>query len=72
LPKKGQFISDDQFLQEEQFRKTIDIDPNWTWGYIKLGRTLALAGKRRESILTDCDLRAPHRRRRGAAVAHQA
>ena len=23
------------------FRHAIDIDPNWTWGYIKLGRTLA-------------------------------
>jgi len=23
------------------FRRAIDIDPNWTWGYIKLGRTLA-------------------------------
>ncbi len=24
------------------FRHTIDIDPDWTWGYIKLGRTLSL------------------------------
>jgi TolB-like protein/Tfp pilus assembly protein PilF len=24
------------------FRHTIDIDPNWTWGHIKLARTLAL------------------------------
>ena len=32
------------------FRKTIDIDPNWTWGYIKLGRTLALAGKCKEAF----------------------
>ena len=24
------------------FRHAIDIDPNWTWGYIKLARTLAL------------------------------
>jgi Tfp pilus assembly protein PilF len=24
------------------FRHTIDIDPNWTWGYIKLARTLAI------------------------------
>jgi len=37
-------------LQEEQFRKTIDIDPNWTWGYIKLGRTQALAGKCEEAF----------------------
>lgn len=24
------------------FRQAIDIDPNWTWGYIKLARSLAL------------------------------
>jgi len=24
------------------FRRTIEIDPNWTWGYIKLARTLSL------------------------------
>ncbi len=24
------------------FRRAIDINPNWTWGYIKLARTLAL------------------------------
>ncbi len=33
------------------FRKTIDINPNWTWGYIKLGRTLALAGKCQEAFV---------------------
>ena len=33
------------------FRKTIDIDPNWTWGYIKLGRTLAMAGKCNEAFV---------------------
>jgi TolB-like protein/Tfp pilus assembly protein PilF len=27
------------------FRHTIEIDPQWTWGYIKLARTLALAKK---------------------------
>ena len=27
------------------FRRTNDIDPNWTWGYIKLARTLALLKK---------------------------
>lgn len=26
------------------FRRAIDIDPNWTWGYIKLARTLAQDG----------------------------
>jgi len=33
------------------FRKTIDIDPNWTWGYIKLARTLALASKCNEAFV---------------------
>jgi TolB-like protein/Tfp pilus assembly protein PilF len=33
------------------FRRAIDIDPNWTWGYIKLGRTLALQKKYTESIV---------------------
>jgi TolB-like protein len=27
------------------FRRAIDIDPNWTWGYVKLGRTLAMQKK---------------------------
>ena len=33
------------------FRRTIDIDPNWTWGYIKLGRTLGLAKKCKEAFV---------------------
>ncbi len=32
------------------FRRTIDIDPNWTWGYIKLARTLALQKKCPEAL----------------------
>jgi len=28
-------------LAAATFRRAIDINPNWTWGYIKLGRTLA-------------------------------
>jgi serine/threonine protein kinase/Tfp pilus assembly protein PilF len=32
------------------FRRTIDIDPNWTWGYIKLARTLALQKRCKESL----------------------
>ncbi len=32
------------------FRRAIDIDPNWTWGYVKLGRTLALQGKCTEAL----------------------
>ena len=32
------------------FRRTIDIDPNWTWGYIKLGRTLAIQKKCQEAF----------------------
>ncbi len=32
------------------FRRTINIDPNWTWGYIKLGRTLAIQRKCKEAF----------------------
>ena len=32
------------------FRRAIDIDPNWTWGYIKLGRTLARQKKYPEAL----------------------
>jgi TolB-like protein/Tfp pilus assembly protein PilF len=32
------------------FRHTIEIDPHWTWGYIKLARTLALQGKCADSF----------------------
>jgi TolB-like protein/Tfp pilus assembly protein PilF len=32
------------------FRHTIEIDSQWTWGYIKLARTLALAGKCQEAL----------------------
>jgi TolB-like protein/Tfp pilus assembly protein PilF/tRNA A-37 threonylcarbamoyl transferase component Bud32 len=32
------------------FRRAIDIDPNWTWGYIKLGRTLARQKKCGEAL----------------------
>ena len=32
------------------FRRTIDIDPNWTWGYIKLARTLAHQKKCPEAL----------------------
>ena len=32
------------------FRRAIDIDPNWTWGYTKLARTLALQGKCEEAF----------------------
>ena len=33
------------------FRRTIDIDPNWTWGYIKLARTLAHQEKCPEALV---------------------
>jgi TolB-like protein/Tfp pilus assembly protein PilF len=33
------------------FRHTIEIDPQWTWGYIKLARTLALAKKCKEAYV---------------------
>jgi TolB-like protein/Tfp pilus assembly protein PilF len=32
------------------FRHTIEIDPNWTWGYIKLARTLALQGRCKDAF----------------------
>ena len=32
------------------FRRAIDIDPNWTWGYIKLSRTLARQKKCSEAL----------------------
>jgi TolB-like protein len=33
------------------FRRAIDVDPNWTWGYIKLARTLALQHKCAEVLV---------------------
>lgn len=33
------------------FRRTISIDPDWTWGYIKLGRTLALQRKCKDAFV---------------------
>jgi Tfp pilus assembly protein PilF len=35
------------------FRRAIEIDPNWTWGYIKLARALAL-GKKCEEAMAQC------------------
>ncbi len=35
------------------FRHAIEIDPNWTWGYIKLGRALAL-GKKCSEAMAQC------------------
>ncbi|MBK7742262.1 MAG: tetratricopeptide repeat protein [Betaproteobacteria bacterium] len=32
------------------FRRAIDIDPNWTWGYTKLARTLARQGNCEEAL----------------------
>jgi Tfp pilus assembly protein PilF len=32
------------------FRRTIEIDPNWAWGYLKLARTLAHQKKCKESF----------------------
>jgi TolB-like protein/class 3 adenylate cyclase/Flp pilus assembly protein TadD len=37
------------------FRRAIDIDPNWTWGYIKLARTLAMQ-KRGEEALAQAEI----------------
>jgi len=35
---------------EAHFRKAIEVNPNWTWGYIKLARTLAHQGKCEEAL----------------------
>jgi TolB-like protein/Tfp pilus assembly protein PilF len=33
------------------FRRTIEIDPNWTWGYVKLARILAVQKKCEEAFV---------------------
>ena len=43
-------IRGDYKLAAAGFRNTIDIDPNWTWGYIKLARTLALQNDCKEAF----------------------
>jgi TolB-like protein/Tfp pilus assembly protein PilF len=35
---------------EAGFRRTIEIDPNWAWGYLKLARTLAHQKRCKESF----------------------
>ncbi len=40
----------DHELAAAGFRKTIEIDPNWTWGYIKLGRSWAYQKRCKESL----------------------
>ena len=37
-------------LAAQRFREAIDFDPNWTWGYIKLSRALALQEKCQEAL----------------------
>ncbi|MEP7327795.1 MAG: adenylate/guanylate cyclase domain-containing protein [Betaproteobacteria bacterium] len=37
-------VRHDYALAAAGFRHAIDINPNWTWGYIKLARTLAMQG----------------------------
>ena len=37
------------------FRRAIEIDPNWTWGYIKLARALAL-GKKCPEAMAQCPI----------------
>ena len=43
-------IRGDYELAAAGFRHTIDIDPNWTWGYIKLARTLGLQKNCKEAF----------------------
>lgn len=47
------------------FRHTIDIDSDWTWGYIKLGRALSLQ-KNASKLL--CKRRSPNVELRAAQV----
>jgi hypothetical protein len=35
------------------FRRAVEIDPNWTWGYIKLARALA-RGKKCPEAMAQC------------------
>ena len=51
------------------FRRTIDIDPNWTWGYVKLARTLAHQKKCPEALAQAEIAERKNRGRRRAAVA---
>ena len=39
------WVRHDIELAAAGFRRTIDLDPNWTWGYIKLARMLAIQKK---------------------------
>ena len=50
------------------FRHAIDIDPNWTWGYIKLARTLAHPEEVQGGPRPGRDRREENRGRRRAAV----
>ena len=34
-----------------RFRQGIEINPNWTWGYVKLSRTLAMLGQCTEAMV---------------------
>jgi eukaryotic-like serine/threonine-protein kinase len=43
-------VRDDFEQSAAAFRHTIEIDPNWTWGYIKLARALARAKKCPEAL----------------------
>jgi uncharacterized protein (TIGR02996 family) len=35
-----------------EFRAALDLNPNWTWGYIKLSKTLADSGKCEQALAT--------------------
>ena len=43
-------VRHDYDLAAAGFRHAIDINPNWTWGYIKLARTLATQKKCEEAL----------------------
>jgi serine/threonine-protein kinase len=41
-----------------EFRETLDLNPNWTWGYIKLTKAYADAGRCEEAMATAKDAEA--------------
>jgi TolB-like protein/Tfp pilus assembly protein PilF len=41
-----------------EFRETLDLNPNWTWGYIKLAKAYADAGRCDEALVTADDAEA--------------
>ena len=43
---------------EAEFRAALDLNPNWTWGYIKLSKTLADSGQCEQALATAAEAEA--------------